>query len=551
MVSQSFTNALELDGADWIQLQKKIFGGQLSRLDLANFLMQPRKREASLIQVRVWRNYACEPMEPIARVVGRYWNLEYEFTYTGYDDSLSLVDDSLGASTFDIELVMIDVSHYQIELDEFQDWLDLRLSHLRQLTATKVVCVLVGEQIEILVDGKKLSSLQCPDGSFFDVRYQKTTGSRLTPAAHYLLGRELAGTWLGEQIVPPKKLLAIDLDFTLHSGVLGELGINVVVDERFKCLQAEILRAKQDGLMLAILSKNDKRDVISLLQSHPDYMLRETDFVAIEASWESKTEALTRIIRQTRINQDSVVFIDDNPVELLQMSAEFPRVTCVSADVGPEIATTTLKLVPGYRRSSTDHAADLRVRDIQSNQVREQLISSGVSTYYETAKPCLKINVGHVADLERLVDLGKRSNQFNLLLARCERSDYESPSSVWVALSLQDRFSDSGIIGGILCRQTTSEEYSVQDLFLSCRVLGRGLETSLLFSGMLAAMTNVRCRVLNLSWVVGDRNEPALTWLATTVVSDPVETSGAVTMTIEQVRELSNPPVGVRVEVKR
>jgi FkbH-like protein len=551
MVSQQFVNSLELDGADWIQFQEKLFNGHLTRLEIAELLKVPKSSEAIPIHVRIWRNYACEPMEPIVGIVGRYWNLDYAFTYTGYDDSLSFVDVSLDSSSFDVELVLIDTSHYQLQVDELRNWLNLRIAYLQQVTATKIICVTLGDQIDIQVDGNQVCSLLEQDKPFYDSRYEKSTGSRLTPTTHNLLGRELASTWLAERSIPPKKLLAIDLDFTLHSGVLGELGISVLVDERFKQLQQEILQAKQDGLMLAILSKNDQRDVLNLLQNHPDYLLRESDFVAVDASWGSKTEALARVLHQTRINQDAVIFIDDNPVELLQMSAVFPGVTCVSADSGPDVASKTLKLVPGYRRSSIDYAADLRVKDIQSNEDRERLIANGLVTYYETAEPRLKVAVHQIGDLERLIDLGKRSNQFNLLLSRYEKPDYELPNSSWIALSLEDRFSDSGIIGGILCSRTDEEECIVQDLFLSCRVLGRGLETSLICSGLLAALNHSNCTNLILSWVIGERNEPALTWLSRDVLAAPIDAEGSITMNLEKLEELSRPPTGVKVEIKR
>jgi len=551
MVGQQFMNSLGLDGADWIQFQEKIFNGQLTRLEIAELLKVSKSSEAKSIRVRVWRNYASEPMEPIVEIVGRYWNLDYIFTYTGYDDSLSFTDVSLNSSSFDVELVLIDTSHYQLQVDEFKNWLDLRIAYLQQVTATKTVCVTLGDQIDIQVDGKQVCSLLEQDKPFYDSRYEKSTGSRLTPTTHYLLGRELASTWLAERSIPPKKLLAIDLDFTLHSGVLGELGISVLVDERFKQLQQEILQAKQDGLMLAILSKNDQRDVLNLLQNHPDYLLRESDFVAVDASWGSKSEALARVLHQTRINQDAIIFIDDNPVELLQMSAVFPGVTCVSVDSGPDYATNTLRLVPGYRRSTSDHSADLRVKDIQSNEDRERLISNGLNTYYETAEPQLKVSVHQLDDLERLVDLGKRSNQFNLLLSRYERHVYEAPTSIWIALSLEDRFSDSGIIGGILCSNTEPNECTVIDLFLSCRVLGRGLETSLICSGLLAAMNHLNCTNLSLSWVIGERNEPALTWLSRDVLAALIDADGSITMNLEKLEELSRPPTGVKVEIKR
>lgn len=303
--------------------------------------------------------------------------------------------------------------------------------------------------------------------------------------------------------------------------------------------------------MLAIISKNDREDVLNLLQKHPDYLLRESDFVSIEASWGTKSDAMLRILEQTRINHDAVVFIDDNPVELMQMAAAFPSITCVSVDAGPEAATKTLQFVPGFRRSSEDHAADVRVRDLQSNEERERLIANGLAAYYDSAQPVLKVSIRQSDDLERLIDLGKRSNQFNLLLARSEKSEYMASGATWVSLSLEDRFSDSGIIGGILCIRDANNFCQLVDLFLSCRVLGRGLETSLICVGLMEATKALTGDHLQLSWVIGERNEPALSWIAKELTKAPIDDAGSITLSLEDLKELSHPPKGVKIEIKR
>ena len=552
MTVQLFPNALGLESASWIRFQEKLFSSQLSRLELTDLTRNLDTNQVQTIRVRVWRNYACEPMESVVHLIGGYWNIAYEITYAGYDDSFSFVDISPDRVSYDVELLLVDTSHYQLKHPELMEWLDHRSTFLSHITTTPVLCVTLGEKIDFRVDGKVVSSLY-PDEQtdFYDVRYEKSTGSRLNPKTHYLLGRELAATWLPERNTPPKKLLAIDLDFTLHAGILGEEGHRVAVDDGFRSLQNEILQAKQRGLMLAILSKNDRQDVLSLFNEHPEYLLRESDFVLIEASWGSKSDAMLRVLQKTRINQDAVIFIDDNPVELMQMAAAFPEITCVSVDAGPDIARKALNFVPGYRRSVEDHASDVRVKDLQSNEDRERLISNGLATYYETAQPVLKVSVRQNEDLERLIDLGKRSNQFNLLLARNEMTAYIDPESTWVALSLEDRFSDSGIIGGILCVKETDHSCKVIDLFLSCRVLGRGLETSLICTGLLEATKQLSGSSLDLSWIIGDRNEPALSWISKELLETQIDAEGSITMSFEEIEKLSHPPTGVKVEITR
>jgi len=280
------------------------------------------------------------------------------------------------------------------------------------------------------------------------------------------------------------------------------------------------------------------------------YLLNENDFVSIEASWESKCIAMSKILEKTRVNEDSVIFIDDNPVELLQMKAVYPSISLVSAAEGPDVAGETLRYLPGFQRQKGDDLGDTRIRDIQSNEERLELIQNGLNAYYQSAKPQVKISIQDEKQLERLVDLARRSNQFNLTLARAGIENYRNDESTWVGLGLVDHFNDSGVIGGILLKKLNPEECLIQELFLSCRVLGRGLENSLICQGILAGIKKLGSTRIRLTWTMGERNDPALKWLANTFLEDLPATSGQITISVVDVENLAVTPQGVEVEIK-
>jgi hypothetical protein len=52
-------------------------------------------------------------------------------------------------------------------------------------------------------------------------------------------------------------------------------------------------------------------------------------------------------------------------------------------------------------------------------------------------------------------------------------------------------------------------------------------------------------------WVIGPRNEPAISWLGSSFLNEAPVSSGSVTMLEGQIRKLSEPPQGVKVEVTR
>lgn len=550
MSSVSRKVGLGLELIEWIETQEELISGALSRIRVAELLQKNNHLDDDFRHLRIWRNFAVEPMENAFRALGLYWGLGYKFEYMGYDDSFSFSELSEKDHEVDVELLFVDRSHYHLSDDDFLSWIQEREKYLANVTQRSIVTVIVDLQIVLRMESEEVSRISSENESLYDQRYERTTGSRLTPRTHFIIARELSTAWIPSMFVPPRKLIAVDLDFTLHEGVLGELRNEVQVNEDFRVLQAELIAAKKRGYMLAILSKNERQDVLDLLSSHPDYLLREEDFVAIEASWDSKQTALQRILEKTRINQDAVIFLDDNPVELLQMKSAFQQVAVVSAAEGPLQAIQTLRYVPGYRRQLVDDLGETRIRDIQSNEEREALIIDGLNSYYRSASPVLGLTVKNEGHLERLVDLGKRSNQFNLTLRRSGVAEFKAQDSIWLSLSLKDKFSDSGIIGGLLLKKTNDDRCEVGELFLSCRVLGRGLETSLICRGILEGSKYFDVTTTTISWVIGERNEPALKWIGESLLDGMPSEAGSVTLSYSQLVSLAEPPQGVEVEVE-
>jgi len=545
--------SVKIDDHYWLESQSKVLLGALSRIEVTELARTTHHDEGTVHQtLRIWRNFAIEPIESWIKAIGNYWNLDYELQFMGYDDSFSF----LGVDNFDdqtIEVLFIDRDRYRMDPDEFNDWLSGVELRIGQLSKKQVICIVINDQINYRINSEPVGAvIDKGKQSIFDSRYEKTSGSRLTAIAYSAIARDLAGAWAPSIFAPPKKLLVVDLDFTLHDGILGELQNEVVVNNKFLSLQKELLVAKARGFLLAIISKNDLNDVLKLIETHPEYLLKEKDFVAIEASWDVKHEAMQRILQLTRIHHESVVFIDDNPVELLQMKSIFPSMSVVSAKEGPEVSVQTLQFVPGYRRAKTDGLADIRKGDLISNEARRSLIDNGLKSYYSAASPVLKVLVSNEHCLDRLVDLGKRSNQFNLLIRRMEKSSYQEDNAVFVGLGLIDRFSDSGVIGGMVVSRGPQETRCVvEEMFLSCRVLGRGLETALLCQGMLAAIDYLGVSDIEVSWIIAERNQPAIDWLGSCILSEVPTENGTVSISRQTVSSLSIPPEGVICEISK
>ena len=87
------------------------------------------------------------------------------------------------------------------------------------------------------------------------------------------------------------------------------------------------------------------------------------------------------------------------------------------------------------------------------------------------------------APLARSVQLLAKTNQFNLTTRRHSAAEVEAfasiPGGQAVAIRVRDRFGDAGVVGLALAR-TEGRFLLIDSLLLSCRVIGRGIETALL-----------------------------------------------------------------------
>ena len=536
--------------SDWISAQSRVLTREISRMQIVDLEQEDIYPQSTAdLSIRMWRNFACEPMEKFLQLVSGYWGITTSIEYSSYDDALTFAGWRTSVAET-IEVIALDRSYYKSSDQEFSAWLTERQRHLENICGSKPLSVVLSDRITFFVGEEQVSSIEPEDFErpLFDGRYTKSTGSRLAPHTHIAIARELGSTWIPERIVPPKKLLVLDLDNTLHRGVFGEIGMKVSVDSRAHALQEEVLRAKRAGYLLAVISKNDARDIETLFADHPDYLLRRDDFVEVIANWNQKSQNLEKVLELTRIGSDAVVFVDDNPVELILMTAAFPKVTVIAAGEDAD-AHTSLRNVPGYRRSTSDDLAEIRTRDLLTNREREDLIKGGLSEYYQSAQPVLSVSVNNPNHLNRLVDLGRRSNQFNLRLARSNEQDFATNDRISIALGLSDKFSESGIIGGILLQPAGGSVLDVVELFMSCRVLGRELETPLIAAGLVAGLDLQHAEEINVQWVIGERNEPALAWLGRVLLGYTPVGPGSLTLSRRILVELAALPEGVSIHV--
>lgn len=291
-----------------------------------------------------------------------------------------------------------------------------------------------------------------------------------------------------------KKCLVLDLDNTMWGGVLGDVGkagidlSDSVCGKSHKELQRVARGLKEQGVLLAVNSKNDRDRVLDALESHPDMVLGPEDFVAIEANWEPKNLNTQRIAQKLNIGTDSLVFLDDSSFERRLVA---DTVDGVAVPELPEDAAyySSILLDGGWFNALALTAEDsqrttLYRREVQRNELKASLVS------FDDYLRQLDIEVSLVHPdahrIARLAQLAQRTNQFNFTGRRYQSGELEemasNPRFTVFGIEGGDRFGDYGLVGCLILEKAGArlDEWWIRNYLMSCRVFSRGIEAAVL-----------------------------------------------------------------------
>lgn len=289
-----------------------------------------------------------------------------------------------------------------------------------------------------------------------------------------------------------RKCLMLDLDNTLWGGVIGDDGVENIkighetpVAEAYTAWQEYVLRLKERGVILAICSKNEE-EIAKSGFSHPDSVLKLTDFIAFKANWLPKNENIAAIAKEINIGTDSLVFIDDNPAERQIVRDTMPEVAVPEVDGADVFSYIRAIEEAGYFETVAVSGDDLkRNESYQANKARQEL-SESVASYDDFLK---SLNMtAEIAEFQpvyfdRIAQLTGKTNQFNLTTRRYTRAEIESmandPHYITLYGRLTDKFGDNGLISVVIGEKQENELHILLWL-MSCRVLKRGLEENML-----------------------------------------------------------------------
>jgi FkbH-like protein len=321
---------------------------------------------------------------------------------------------------------------------------------------------------------------------------RKFLSVRLPVVAHGLL--HLANEWL-RLLIPlsgkTAKALVVDLDNTLWGGVIGEDGMTGIKlgteypGAAYQLLQRAMLDLSHKGVLLAICSKNNSDDAMEVFEKHPGMLLRPANFAAVRINWNDKAQGLREIAAELNIGVDGLAFLDDNPFEREQVRSALPEALVIDLPEDPIQYAAIIRDCPAFERLTL--SAEDRQRTTLYAEQRERAHAEpnfqSREDFYRFLQQEAEIAPVLPTTLSRISQLTQKTNQFNLTTRRYGEQQVEDmaakPGCQVLSIRLKDRFGDHGLVG-VAITHDEGDLCEIDTFLLSCRVIGRSVETALL-----------------------------------------------------------------------
>lgn len=313
---------------------------------------------------------------------------------------------------------------------------------------------------------------------------------------------------------PPFKVIALDCDDTLWSGICGEDGPQgVALDEPRRALQQFMAERRREGMLLTLASKNNEEDVVETFAAHPEFPLQLADFAARRINWDAKGPNLASLAAELEVGLDTFIFVDDNPKECDEAQAAAPEVLALPLPSAASEIPEFLRHVWAFDRERVTEEdrqrAEMYTQRAERN--RAERAAGSLENFLASLNLEISIEPMRPEQVARVAQLTQRTNQMNLTLVRRTEAEIQSLDAECLAVAVTDRFGCYGLTGVVIFRAAEGV-LRVDTFLLSCRVLGRGVEHRMVARLGEIALERGLSHV-EIPFVVGQRNRPAAMFL--------------------------------------
>lgn len=322
-----------------------------------------------------------------------------------------------------------------------------------------------------------------------------------------------------------KKLIVVDLDDTLWGGIVGDVGWQAVrlgghdaIGEAFRDFQLALKSLQQRGILLGIVSKNEESTALEAIRSHPEMVLRLDDFAGWRINWRDKAENISELVSELNLGLQSVVFIDDNPVERDRVRKALREVLVADWPATPLDYKTTLQRLRCFDQPQISAEDRQRSGMYATERKRKEVFVNvgSVDAWLQTLETRVIVESVSRTNLERVTQLLNKTNQMNLSTRRLMMEEIWDwalqPENTFLVFRVMDKFGDYGLVGIGSLSLTAGAEATLMDFILSCRVMGRKVEETMLHVLSTRAKSGGAAK-LRACYLPTSKNQPCLRFL--------------------------------------
>jgi FkbH-like protein len=273
----------------------------------------------------------------------------------------------------------------------------------------------------------------------------------------------------------PIRLVIWDLDETFWQGTVTEGG------HRYNQATHDIvIELARRGIISSICSKNDLAQIQPILEAAGIWEY----FVFPSIDWEPKGPRIAALVEAVQLRPETVLFIDDNPMNLNEALHFTPGLQTANEAFIPEILTSPL--FKGKDDSGLTRLAQYKVLERRRAEEAVATASAGSNVgFLRGSNIRVRIERDVEAHLDRAIELINRTNQLNFTKLRLP----EAPEAARAALSemlshhlvqaglveVTDNYGNYGYCGFYMTR-TNPTETTLTHFCFSCRILNMGVE---------------------------------------------------------------------------
>ncbi|MEO8429920.1 MAG: HAD-IIIC family phosphatase [Acidobacteriota bacterium] len=354
--------------------------------------------------------------------------------------------------------------------------LELRATLRRLTERTSSACIVSQQRLDTT----------SPPGNRLDVASEFQTGFPYTKEHAAVLGELLARALNPPQ---PKKGIISDLDDTLWKGVVGEIGSAEVAWDlnggaQIHGLYQQLLDSLAEaGTLLAIASKNDPAVVEEAL-ARSDLALHRDRLFPVEVNWKPKSESVARILSAWNVSADSVVFVDDSPMELAEVKRVFPEITTMQFTAQDTRSAWTMleELRDLFGKSALNAEDALRISSLRQGPEFMQTAPSNPTAardFLTSLEAVMTIDASKDPPPRRAYELVNKTNQFNMNGVRLSWGEWctflAGPDRFQWLIGYRDKY---GPLGGIavVAGERKGRTVQLHNWVMSCRAFSRDIE---------------------------------------------------------------------------